>query len=326
MTKVAPCVACAGPNTAPRNEWAIMMWSRTSTANKKASLRIRNELTDNAVPGVKNLGEPARQVAKPYFRSEKCIEARVGKQSNRCREPAVVRPARSMRHGDSADLTRNQPQTAAVESTAERNCHRCVAIPAEFEHRRFVAGKRKSSTKSGRAAASVKDHIAVVSGGFRLCKAHCKLLREFGALFVDVDERCFDADETAADERNKRTDGASTDNCNPVCGPDRRIPYRVEGRLHISGQHRPSRRHCLRQRHNSTFGNVEVVLVRVQRKNSTAEVFLRAFLDLPHGRVSVFYRKRKPTTHKRRAHALELALWHPAGKDQSLSPTAQRAE
>ena len=33
MTKVAPCSACAGPNTAPRNEWAIITWSRTSTAN-----------------------------------------------------------------------------------------------------------------------------------------------------------------------------------------------------------------------------------------------------------------------------------------------------
>src|SRR5689334_14280269 len=228
MTKVAPCVACAGPNTAPRNEWAIMMWSRTSTANKKASLRIRNELTDNAVPGVKNLGEPARQVAKPYFRGEKCIEARVGKQSNRCREPAVMRPARSMRHGDPADLTRNQPQATAVERAAELNCHRCVAIPAEFEHHRFVASKRKSSAKSGRAAAGVKDHIAVVSGGFRRCKANPKPLREFGTLFVDVDERCFDADETAADERNKRTDRASTDYCNPVGRPDRRIPYRVE--------------------------------------------------------------------------------------------------
>ena len=36
-TKVAPCSACAGPNTSPRNEWAIMMWSRTSTANTGSS-------------------------------------------------------------------------------------------------------------------------------------------------------------------------------------------------------------------------------------------------------------------------------------------------
>src|SRR4029079_19631893 len=104
MTKVAPCVACAGPNTVPRNEWAIMMWSRTSTANKKASLRIRNELTDNAVPGVKNIGEPARQIAKPYFRGEKCIEARVGKQSNRCRDTVAMRQARSKRHCATADV------------------------------------------------------------------------------------------------------------------------------------------------------------------------------------------------------------------------------
>src|SRR5262249_10158564 len=134
------------------------------------------------------------------------------------------------------------------------------------------------------------------------------------------------ADEAAAEERDKRTDRASTDNCNPVGRPDRRVPHRIKGGLHIRGQHSAPRWHGLRQCHNGTFGNVEVVLVRVQRKNSTAEVFLRAFLDLAHGRVSVFYRKRKTTTHERRAHALELALWHAAGKDQRLSPAAQRAE
>src|ERR1700722_6356297 len=32
-TKVAPWSAWAGPKTLPRNEWAIMIWSRTSTAN-----------------------------------------------------------------------------------------------------------------------------------------------------------------------------------------------------------------------------------------------------------------------------------------------------
>src|SRR5258708_35002429 len=36
-TKVAPCNSCAGPNTAPRNEWAIMIWSETSTANMGGS-------------------------------------------------------------------------------------------------------------------------------------------------------------------------------------------------------------------------------------------------------------------------------------------------
>src|SRR5215813_1975066 len=237
-----------------------------------------------------------------------------------------MRPTRPVRHGDLAHLARNQPQATAMESAAEWNCHRRVTIPTKFENGRFIAGKRKSSTKSGRGAAGVKDHIAVVSGGFTLCKANSKALREFGALFVDVDECCFHTDKAAAQERDKCTNRASTDNCNPVCRPDRRIPHRIEGRLHIGGQHSSPRRHCVRQCHNGTFGNVEVVLVWVQRKNSTAEVFLRTFLDLAHGRVSVFHGKRKTTTHKRRAHALELALRHAAGKYQRLSPTAQRAE
>ena len=33
-----------GPNTAPRNEWAIMMWSRTSTANTGGLLKDKRSV------------------------------------------------------------------------------------------------------------------------------------------------------------------------------------------------------------------------------------------------------------------------------------------
>jgi hypothetical protein len=68
------------------------------------------------------------------------------------------------------------------------------------------------------------------------------------------------------------------------------------------------------------------MLMRMERENSAADMPRRTILDLAHGRVSVFHRKRKTTTHERRAHALELALRHAAGKHQCLSPAAKRAE
>ena len=69
-----------------------------------------------------------------------------------------------------------------------------------------------------------------------------------------------------------------------------------------------------------------MVLMRVERENSTAALFFRSILDPAHRRIPIFYRKREMTTHKRRAHSLELALWHPAAENQCLSPTAQRSE
>src|SRR5437868_1194285 len=63
-TKVAPCSACAGPNTAPRNEWAIMMWSRTSTMNKADLLRIADELAEYAAPRFQDIGKTRGEFAE----------------------------------------------------------------------------------------------------------------------------------------------------------------------------------------------------------------------------------------------------------------------
>ena len=72
-----------------------------------------------------------------------------------------MRPARSVRRGDLADLARNQPQSATVESAAKRNRDRCVTIPAKFKHSRFLTGERKGSAKSSRVAAGMDDEITV---------------------------------------------------------------------------------------------------------------------------------------------------------------------
>ena len=93
-TNVAPCRACAGPNIAPRNEWAIMMWSRTSTENKGTPLVVRNKLGGDIALRIKQCRQTRRQIAKPHRWSKKRVKARIGKQIERGPKPLAVRPAR----------------------------------------------------------------------------------------------------------------------------------------------------------------------------------------------------------------------------------------
>src|SRR5882762_5123964 len=90
MTKVAPCSACAGPNTAPRNEWAIMMWSRTSTANKGnlSSFGIVDDLAQHTALWRQNIRKPRRKIVKFDRRRQQHVELRIGQQFKRGSEPS----------------------------------------------------------------------------------------------------------------------------------------------------------------------------------------------------------------------------------------------
>src|ERR1051325_10398199 len=74
--KVAPCSACAGPKTSPLNEWAIMMWSETSTAYTGApwSRGIADELAQHAAGGREDTGQFCRQVVEGHRRGDQCVE------------------------------------------------------------------------------------------------------------------------------------------------------------------------------------------------------------------------------------------------------------
>src|ERR1700716_863616 len=78
MTKVAPCSACAGPNTAPRNECAIMMWSETSTAYTETSLsrfsRVADELAQHPARRIQDFRQPRRQRGEADGGSDERIE------------------------------------------------------------------------------------------------------------------------------------------------------------------------------------------------------------------------------------------------------------
>src|SRR5262249_55508118 len=117
ITKVAPCSAWAGPNISPRNEWAIMMRSRTSTAciGTSAWLRIADEPTQDRANGRRDLREGGGRVGERHRRCEQRVEPRVGEQVERGCDAAAVGPARAVRGGDLADLARDQLEPAAVE-------------------------------------------------------------------------------------------------------------------------------------------------------------------------------------------------------------------
>src|SRR3989442_6534534 len=85
--KVAPCSACAGPNTAPRNECAIMMWSETSTAYTETSLssfsRVADELAQHPARRIQDFRQPRRQLGEADGGSDQGIEHGVGQQLER---------------------------------------------------------------------------------------------------------------------------------------------------------------------------------------------------------------------------------------------------
>src|SRR3984893_2900275 len=119
---VAPCSACAGPKTSPLNEWAIMMWSETSTAytaTPKGSDGIADELAQRAARGIENVGQLSRQVAERDSRRQQAVQHRIVQEVERGGKTAAIIPARPMRGRDFADLAGDQPQAAGMKAPAE---------------------------------------------------------------------------------------------------------------------------------------------------------------------------------------------------------------
>src|SRR5215831_12796753 len=108
--KVAPCSACAGPKTSPLNEWAIMMWSETSTAYTRTSPStwILDDLAQHAARRRENLGQPGRQLRERDRWREQRVERGIAQQIERGGQPPAVVPARASRRCDLADLAGDQ--------------------------------------------------------------------------------------------------------------------------------------------------------------------------------------------------------------------------
>src|SRR5580658_8896634 len=191
ITKVAPCSAWAGPNISPRNEWAIITWSRTSTACIGASIgwRIVDALAQDEALGRENLTNAQRQLDERDRRRDEHIEPRVGEQLERCREPPLMCPARPVRRRHLPDLARDQLEAAAVEGAAERRRNVAHAVPAHFQNGRLVAGKLERGREPCRAAASMDDEIAVARRRLGRREADAEGGRKARPFGRDVDER-----------------------------------------------------------------------------------------------------------------------------------------
>ena len=129
---------------APGRLWAIMMWSRTSTANIGDSCLAAPRFRDRTRPVAERAGRPGSRRSAPAGRrrrrlaADQHVERRIREQPQRRLEPPPVAPARPPGRGDQADLARDEPQPAAVEGLAAgRRRPRPVAVPARLDHRRL---------------------------------------------------------------------------------------------------------------------------------------------------------------------------------------------
>src|SRR5262245_51973788 len=109
-TNVAPCSACAGPNTAPLKECAIMMWSRTSTQCKGATSEIVDPLAQDAASRIKDAGQACGEIPKRHRRFEQHVKSVVGKQAHRHLQAPAMSPSPAVRWCDHAHLTCHEPE------------------------------------------------------------------------------------------------------------------------------------------------------------------------------------------------------------------------
>ena len=265
-TKVAPCSACAGPNTAPRNEWAIMMWSRTSTVNKAAPSCVGDELAEYSASLAEDIRQSPGEIGKSHGRRKQRIEPRIGEQRDRSGEAAAVRPAWPVRRRDLADLARYQPKPAAVEGASEHRRHGRISIPAHFKHGCLFACELDSRAQPVRRAAGMNDEVAVAFGLRGLRKTNPKRSANSaraGLMSTSVTSR---AGKWPAEIGDQRAHHAGADDGDAVgrarCG----VPHRVERRLHVGGEHRALRGQGLRYLHGRAGRDVEQALMRMQRE------------------------------------------------------------
>src|SRR5215469_16138347 len=160
-TKVAPWSFCAGPKTSPGRLWAIMMWSRTSTACMGTSrIGIADQMEQRAGPP-EDPRQRLRQRREGRFLLQQNVEPRVGAEIEGKRQPPAIVPARPPMRRYGADLGCAQGEPPAVEGAAQPDLDRALAVPAELDDAGLEARQRESEIEAGALARGMKDEIAV---------------------------------------------------------------------------------------------------------------------------------------------------------------------
>ena len=252
-TKVAPCSACAGPNTAPRNEWAIMMWSRTSTANKGTLSGIADELAEYAAPGLRISGRRARQVranatAGASSASSRGSRSELSAASSRWRCVNVARC-------DGATLPtwlETSFSRRLWNAPPSGTAHRARRRTSSVRDGRLVAGECRARWQArprwrwrGRRGRNRPAPRRAWRSSTPSARASSRARR------IDVDQASPRRPRAARTDKptSAPTTPAPTTAMRPA-GPGARVPDRVERRLHVGGQHRALRRHAVGQRHH----------------------------------------------------------------------------
>src|SRR5262245_45443454 len=213
MTKVAPCSACAGPNTAPRNEWAIITWSRPSTVNTKRTsvAGIGNELAEYAALRAQDVREPLREFVERYGGHQQGVEPWVGQKLDRLLQPLPMRRGNAARWRHLAHLARHDLEAAAVKGAAQRHRHAARAVPAHFQDSRFVARDVERSGKAARIGAGVHDQFVVDRRIDRCREIQAERARKLCPRRIDVDQGHLRAALPRAQESDQCTDHACAD-------------------------------------------------------------------------------------------------------------------
>src|SRR3954471_25091776 len=163
-TKVAPCIFCAGPNTSPGRLWAIMMWSRTSTANM-GRYSWRSTIADQMAEGVgvrQDRSHPGGHIREGRFRQNQGVEPRIRTQGQSLAQSPVEIVLRAARGRHRPHLRGLQRQALAVERAAEIDGGALVAEPAELDHLPLEGAQRQGEVQARLAGRGVEHGAAVL--------------------------------------------------------------------------------------------------------------------------------------------------------------------
>src|SRR5216683_1182297 len=120
---------------------------------------------------------------------EEGIERGIREQVERGAEPAVRRPAWSVRGRNTADLTGDELEAAAVKAAAERELDLARPVPAELQDRGLIAGEPNCSRKTCFGAAGVDHEIAIAGGTVGRGKTDAQRAGKRSPRGRDVDQR-----------------------------------------------------------------------------------------------------------------------------------------
>jgi hypothetical protein len=211
---------------------------------------------------------------------------------------------------------------ARVEGAAERERDLAVAVPAEVEHRALGREELERPLQSGRRGARVHDEVAITGGVVGQREADAERRGDLRAGRIDVDQRDLRPGEPREQARDRATDHAGADDGDAVADQRRCVPERVHGGLDRARQHRPCRRHVVRDDRDRAGRDDVRGLVRVEAEHRAAAQLGRALLDGADAEVAVLHRPWEVALLERRPHHGVLAGRHAAAEHERLGAAA----